>query len=172
MRSRRNNAVLWKTGGWLACDPFEETSPGSRTYLATVCRGVEGSGLSPLNLVPARAAFRVVKVTDPGLKVSQGATLMMAVSVLAEARHVKSVARNRSRGPPARRKEHRRSTRGSEYTESPGKRTARRRPQAVGLLPLIPDDLLERRVRHMLWQSPPEAISLSGFSFFPWCTRD
>ena len=52
-----------KVGGILVCDPFEETSPGSRLRVATV------SPFPPRAPSPARAAFKVVAVTDPRLKV-------------------------------------------------------------------------------------------------------
>ncbi|CAN0067886.1 unnamed protein product [Ascophyllum nodosum] len=51
-----------EVGGILVCDPFEETSPGSRLRVATV------SPFPPRASSPARAAFKVVAVTDPRLK--------------------------------------------------------------------------------------------------------
>lgn len=58
----------------LACDPFEEISLSSQSYLATVCprTALDGAAASEqTSVVPARTAFRVVKVTDPRLKVKQ-----------------------------------------------------------------------------------------------------
>ncbi|CAM9577408.1 unnamed protein product, partial [Ectocarpus sp. 4 AP-2014] len=51
-----------EVGGILACDPFEEISLGSQTYLATVCP------CPPQSPSPARMAFEVVAVNDPRLK--------------------------------------------------------------------------------------------------------
>lgn len=67
-------ALLSQVGGMLACDPFEETSLGSQSYLTTVCPqsalgGEAAVGEGKPSMVPARTAFTVVKVTDPRLKV-------------------------------------------------------------------------------------------------------
>ncbi|CAM9350177.1 unnamed protein product [Pylaiella littoralis] len=51
-----------EVGGILACDPFEETSLGSKTYLSTVCP------YPPQSPSPARMAFKVIGLTDPMLK--------------------------------------------------------------------------------------------------------
>lgn len=59
-------ASLAKVAGILACDPFEEVSLGSQTYLSTVC---PCPSQSPS---PARMAFKIVAVNDPRLKVSSG----------------------------------------------------------------------------------------------------
>lgn len=59
---------LRKVGGILACDPFEETSLGSQSYVATVTES------SPLSPSPARMAFTLLAVTDPRLKVCKEKT--------------------------------------------------------------------------------------------------
>ncbi|CAM9335239.1 unnamed protein product [Scytosiphon promiscuus] len=51
-----------EVGGILACDPFEEVSLGSQTYLSTVCP------CPPQSPSPARMAFKIVAVEDPRLK--------------------------------------------------------------------------------------------------------
>eukprot|EP00903_Cladosiphon_okamuranus_P012722 g11894.t1 len=51
-----------EVGGVLACDPFEEVSLGSQTYLSTVCP------CPPQSPSPARMAFKIVAVNDPRLK--------------------------------------------------------------------------------------------------------
>ncbi|CAM9447390.1 unnamed protein product, partial [Hapterophycus canaliculatus] len=51
-----------EVGGILACDPFEEVSLGSQTYLSTVCP------CPPQSPSPARLAFKIVAVDDPRLK--------------------------------------------------------------------------------------------------------